>query len=915
MKKLVLFSLMGFTIAVFLLIEYKHSKVFQRARFESFLKQEYRKLPHYSAKAIKEEDVESADQPDMAALQDYFMTVDPLTGTVPRERLYPAYLTTRRIMAQKNTAATVSWTSYSSDMGGRTRAIMYDPNDATQHKVWAGGVTGGLWYNPNITDANSSWIPVADFWPTLAIRCITYDPNNKLVFYIGTGEPETAIITYRESSGLGDGIWKSIDGGVTWNQLPSTTGFAYVPKIVVRNEGGNSVLYAGVVSGQYHGVHNSSPSDGLFRSADGGTTWTQVLPNIAGLSVPYSPSDIVLGADGRIYVGTMPNINGDGAAVLMFSDTGLSGSWNVNTTYQAQILADPTYNIPGRVVFGCAPSDANVVYALVASGLISAANNFKYFYCFNILRSANKGGTWTEETQPWDVNGQSNFATIAWHALDIAVDPNDPNTVFIGGLDVQKTTDGGTYWGRVSDWSLMYSGGGPQFVHADQHTMVFKPGSSSEMLLGCDGGIFFTGSANTQSPVFAPRNHDYNTLQFYTADLRNEAGATELIGGLQDNGCLDYSYPLFPVTFDNMVSGGDGAYCFFDKQDVFYSISSIYYNVYYVQTNGVNTGYLGNWGSGVFVNPADYDYRNKVIYANACDFIGTNLDYYLQLSDVTGSGYGQFKKVGTTTQTYFSAVKWSPYSPTGNANLFLGTQSGRLFKVTNAALTPVVTEITGSNFPAGNISCVNTGRSEDTLLVTFSNYGVVSVFTSFDGGHNWVDCEGNLPDMPIRWGIFHPGNNRQVMLATETGTWTTDNIMGTPVVWRPAVTGMANVRVDQVNIRASDNIVVAATHGRGLFTASWDVVDAIANLQLSTFKMYPNPVSSVLNITFTTSKAENVMFRIYNQSGKSVMEINQGTSKGQVEAHVNVSTLAPGVYVMGIYEDGKRERSEKFVKW
>ena len=115
------------------------------------------------------------------------------------------------------------------------------------------------------------------------------------MFYIGTGEAETAIQTYRESSGLGDGIWKSIDGGVTWNLLSSTTGFAYVPKIVVRNESGTSVIYAGVVSGLYHGTHNSLPSDGLFRSTDGGLTWTQVLPDIYGFTVPYSPSDVVLG--------------------------------------------------------------------------------------------------------------------------------------------------------------------------------------------------------------------------------------------------------------------------------------------------------------------------------------------------------------------------------------------------------------------------------------------------------------------------------------------------------------------------------------------------------------------------------------------------------------------------------------------
>ncbi len=214
--------MLAFSFIAVLLIVYKHSKTFRRAKFESFLKQEYRRLPNADPK--KDRNAE-ADDPQMAALQDYFMTVDPATGNVPRERLYRAYLETKGLMQQKSTEGSLSWTSYPADMGGRTRAIMFDPNDSQHLKVWAGGVTGGLWYNTNITDPNQTWVPVGDFWPTLAIRCITYDPNNTSIFYIGTGEAETAIQTYRESSGLGDGIWKSTDGGVTWNLLASTTGF------------------------------------------------------------------------------------------------------------------------------------------------------------------------------------------------------------------------------------------------------------------------------------------------------------------------------------------------------------------------------------------------------------------------------------------------------------------------------------------------------------------------------------------------------------------------------------------------------------------------------------------------------------------------------------------------------------------
>jgi photosystem II stability/assembly factor-like uncharacterized protein len=909
MKYISISCLFVFLIFSILVVGYKHSKSFQRARYEFSLRQKYRDLPHYDPKEQKEL---TADQPDMAAVQDYFMTVDPSTGTVPRERLYQSYLKTRGLMNQKSSGNSISWTSYSSNMGGRTRAIMFDPNDAMQQKVWAGGVTGGLWYNTNITDPNQSWVPVGDFWPDMAIRCITYDPNNPSIFYIGTGEAETAIITYRESSGLGDGIWKSTDGGNTWHQLTSTETLAYIPKIVVRNENGTSVIYAAVVSGLYHGIHNSLPSDGLFRSSDGGTTWSQVLPNITGLNVPYSPSDVELGADGRIFVGTMPNLEGNGAAVLLFSDTGLPGSWNVNTTYRTQILSDPQYNIPGRVIIGCAPSDPTVVYALIASGWINPVNNFKYYYCLTILRSTDKGATWTKKNIPSDANGQINFAYLAWHALDIAVDPNNPNTIFIGGLDVQKSYDGGNFWERVSDWSLMYSGGGGPYVHADQHIMVFKPGSSNELLLGCDGGVFYTGTANNSGPTFESRNLDYNTLQFYSADLKNQAGSTEFLGGLQDNGSLYYY--IEPVTMDDMVSGGDGAFAFFDKQDVYYSISTVYYNDYFVQVNGAPISNLYNWESGVFVNPGDYDYRHKVIYANACDFINDSLDYYLKLSDVTGSGYGSFIKAGTTTQTYFSAVKWSPYSPSGNATIFLGTQSGKLFKLINAATTPITTEITGSNFPVGNISSINIGKSEDVLLVTFSNYGVSSVFVSFNGGQNWSDCDGNLPDMPVRWGIFHPQNPKHVMIATETGVWTTDNIKAVPVVWTPEVTGMANVRTDMLNIRTSDNWVIAATHGRGLFTTQWDILDAVKDLKNPVYSFYPNPVIDILTVSFETNGIQDIHFQVSDPSGKIVLNENKGKLNGRVTRQMNFSSFPKGVYFVSVYGDGKILKSEKIIK-
>ncbi len=880
---------------------HKRTDTDQRKKHELMLNVINKSAPQLSKPGETAE--QAVDEPGMAAFHDFLMTFDPSTGTVPRERLMKALETSRALSSLKQSNQ-VSWQGYSSDMGGRTRAIMYDPNDATQKKVWAGGVTGGLWYNNNITSLSSPWIPAGDFWSSLSIRCLAYDPGHPQTFFAGTGEVETAMQTYRESSGLGFGIARSDDGGQTWYHIAGTEQFAYVTDIVVRIENNVSVIYAGVASGLYKGSqHQSMPSDGLFRSGDGGVTWQQVLPVISGSTVPYCVSDIAIGAGNRMYVGTRPNLDGEGAAVILYSDNGIQ--WTVNKTYQTEISGNGNHNIPGRVVLAPAPSNPDVVYALIASGYVNPANGFNYFNCDHILRSADKGVTWVKKALPSDLTSGTNFATIAWHALDIAVDPNQPDNLYIGGLDVHHSVNGGASWNRVSDWSLMYSGGGPQYIHADQHTIVYKPGSSAELLFGSDGGVFFTSDGTNINPTFEEHNKDYSTLQFYTCAIHPEAGNAHYYGGLQDNGTLLYSGT--PLTIYDMVTGGDGAYCFYDETNPAVSITSYYYNNYSVFENGNYLNSTGNWTSGTFVSPADYDYKLKLLYCNAVDYVGNYADRILRLDNLTGNPSGTFVSLNTGSTVFFSALKYSPYSPAGKSNLFVGSESGRLFKVQEAqANSPAVTEIGSPSFPAASISSIAIGKSEDTLMITFSNYGVASVWQTLNGGQSWQNMEGNLPDMPVRWAIYHPQNNRQAMLATETGVWECINLSQSPVVWTPVVSGMANVRVDMLQIRKSDNTVLAATHGRGLFTTTWDISTGTGAIQPSLSSVFPNPSTGQIRVSTVLEQSGTMDLTVQNMQAKIVCHETFTASSGYFSKQVNLTGQPKGTCLVTL-KDGTRE--------
>jgi len=869
----------------------------ERKAYESFIKNEVEQIGLVDKPVVETE--KYADKPDMAAIQDYLMTMDPKLQMVPKTRLKAAYATTMQMRNEQSLRGfgdNLSWEGTPCRMGGRMRSLMYDPNDVAGNKVWAGSVTGGLWYNEDITSFYSVWYPVDDFWDNLSISCIVHDPNNPNTFYVGTGEAPTAIITYRESSGLGMGILRSTDAGDTWSVIESTVDFAFITDLAIKDENGTSVIYAGVASGRYMGAqHQSVPTDGLYRSTDGGESWQQVLPDIPGTGVPYMPSDIEIASNGKIFVGTMQNLDQEGGAIILNSEYGTTGSWTVYDDIHNDILLEADYNVPGRVILASAPSDPNYVYGIIGSG---RTTYFTAYHCYHLVRTTDGGDSWTEVNTPPTINNR-NWAYISWHALAGGVDPNDPMTLIVGGLDLWKSTNAGVNWDDISDWSLMYQNGGPNYVHGDIHSITYKEGSSNEIIIATDGGVFYTSTGSYPQPTFIEKSEELSTLQYYTCDIHPEAGNTNNIGGLQDNGTLLYQGDY--IQLDDMVSGGDGAYCFIDEDEPNIYISSIYYNWYVFHTlssGGVySSNYTDFYNTGYFINPADYDSYNNTLYANGAYWSSYNENTLLRITGIPNNPSGNLMSINTNSDLAYSHVKFSKHSATNSATLFIGTWSGLLYKVTEANTTPVVEEIGTDDFPVATISCIALGGSEDTIMVTFSNYGVSSIWQSYDGGTTWAEKEGNLPDMPVRWAIYHPHNASNAIIATETGVWTTNSLHTNDVSWEPQNDGMANVRVDMLQMREVDHTVMAATHGRGIFTTefAYNPPVSIPEFEEADISIYPNPVKDYVQVGFNEDVKGNFSVRIVDNAGRILMDEKYSLEEGS-KINLNLTAFPKGVY-------------------
>jgi hypothetical protein len=758
------------------------------------------------------------DRPDLAGLQDAQRTMDPLLGRPAPERLAAAQAVQEAYRVQMEQAngealpgdANNRWLERGpSNVGGRTRALAWDPASvaAGGYKLWAGGVTGGLWVHPDIRDPQLPWQSVGSAWANLSISAIAFDPQDANTVYVGTGEGWFA------GSSRGAGIWKSTDGGATWAQLPTTSNYYYINDLVVRVEGGVSVVYAAVDIVFYVGVANGPsgwPSNwqdhGLYRSVNGGSSWTKLaLP-----SNSQAVADLEIGPDGTLWAGTRrsPSSVTNGAQILKSTN---GTTWTLSYTVSPAVVS-------GRVelaVGGTAQQPQ--VYALYENN--SKAGGF--------LRSSNNGTTWNAGVLPVDADtdiGADFTRGQAWYDLIIGVDPNDPQVVYAGGINWFRSTDGGSSWTQISKWSNnnQLAQLNVSTVHADQHALVFYPGSSSTAVLGNDGGVYFTQQLpqSGQNPAaLEERNRDYNVTQFYSVALHPGANVQQFLGGTQDNGTPRFTSHGVNTTTD--VIGGDGAYCFIDETDGQLQVGSYVFNTY---LQSLDQGVTFDWNDVLlqdyttvdFINPAAYDSQGNRLFSSRT----ANTLYRI-------SGVGTANRtVQTLTVTgmsaYASHLSVSPFSPAGTTTLYLGTKNGAVLRIPNAHTgTSVTATVLSNGLPTtGSISSISFGASENDLVVTYFNYGITSVWRTTNGGASWTSVEGNLPDMPVRWALRHPDDPTQVILATELGIWATTDLTAQPVVWTPSLNGFERVRVDMLRMRTSDRLVAAATYGRGVFTSS-----------------------------------------------------------------------------------------------
>jgi hypothetical protein len=738
------------------------------------------------------------------------------------------------------------------NLGGRTRALVYDIrfNGTTNQIILAGGVSGGVYKS---IDNGATWIRKSPTGQLFSITSIVQDPRvgNQNTWYYSTGESLGNSTAATGAFYFGNGIYKSTDNGETWTRLANSNLGALesfdarqdlITKLAVDPTNGNVYMAA---------------IDAIYRSTNGGTTWANILTSGSGTIGSVMVTDIAITSTGRLYAAfaggsnTGPTLDMPG---VWTSITGDASSWTKiagdgSATNPAGWNADGAY---GRVVLAIAPSNENLVYTLYWNNVSNttctpAGNPEAELFLWNQATT-----TWTERTanlpnETGCLRGNDPFAVQEGYDLIMAVKPNDANTLFIGGTNIYRSTDGFSSTvntTRIGGYASAASYALYANSHPDIHALVFQPGTTTTMLCGNDGGIQRTTNNLAATVAWTRINTGYRTYQYYYVALDPRTGNNKVIGGAQDNGTTRniggtgtnfeqvYSGDGVSVGLSDVIAGNTFEYCGSQLGDIERrnSTSGLGSVTDITPTTASTTGLF------VTLFQLDPDNTQNLYYADNNSLYRTST----ASTTTTTLGAGSWSNMTGTATAVGAANDITAFATTRGtynvltASLFMGTSNAKIFRLDNpanaaAAASPV--NISGAGFPAGGyISSIAVNpRNDDTVLVTFSNYGVTSVFWTKNANAatpTWLNVEGNLTLPSLRSSAILIKNNVvEYYVGTSVGLYDatidgTSTITAGNTSWaQEGPTDIGNAVVTSIAVRPSDNKLLIGTHGYGMWSS------------------------------------------------------------------------------------------------
>ncbi|HZU28084.1 MAG TPA: hypothetical protein VFA04_21315 [Bryobacteraceae bacterium] len=701
---------------------------------------------------------------------------------------------------------------------GRIVGIAVDPTSVNNIYIAAAG--GGVWQT---TNAGTAWNPLTDNQATLAMGAIAIAPSNHLKIYAGTGEANNAL-----DSNFGLGILISNDGGATWSLSQGPSNIFSSNRLVVGeisvDPTNPSTAYAAVGLAGENGVFNAEGGTGIYKTTDGGTTWTNTTTSINEVTLDgtftstFSWSAVVVDPNTPTTVyaahGYNFSFHNYNSANGVYRSLNGGSTWTLLTN----TINGATNSDTGRIALAVAPSasTANNHVLYVAAEAVSTGG-LLYFERSDNADSALPTFTTSLTAGTPDFGGAENSVDggsgQGWYDWVIGVDPANSAVVYAAGVEcydcggtqaVIRSTTSGTSWDDIS----IVGGIEP---HTDNHAIAFD--SSSRMYLGNDGGIW---RFDPTVPSWTNLNSNLNTIQFTGIGL-HPSSSTTVLGGSQDNGTELYTGNVVWSQTD----GGDGGFaqisqtlgtrCYHTYTGASFvrSDSSCASGTWVSKTSGILNG-NANFYAPYTVDPTNGDH---LLFGGDRVYETTNAaDSWTAISAPGSNGFNSGgKNINAVAIAPGTNMRYATVCCNGSseAQVFITTNDGTSWTESDLPVTGRVDELdVDPNDSSGN-----------TVIAVINQFNAAKqhVFRTNNGGTSWSNISGNLPNVPTWSAKIDTDASQTIYVSNETGVYSSPSPYTT---WTAYGTGLPDVQGVHLELNRTLHVLAVGTHGRG----AWEIL-------------------------------------------------------------------------------------------